>query len=344
MSGAIFPWQQEAWARMAALRERMPHAVLLHGPQGTGKTAFAERFAQALLCEAPLPDGQPCDACAACGWFAQYAHPDYRRVRPEALEDGDAPEEGEAGDKADKAGKAGKAPSREIRIEQIRALADFMNVSTHRSGRRVVLLYPAEALNTVSANSLLKTLEEPPPGTVFLLVSHRPDRLLPTILSRCRQVALAMPPRQAALAWLSAQGVEDAAARLAEQGGSPLAALEAAQAGSRDDVEALLAFLARPAAESPLKIADRLQKSAPVELVASLQRWLYDLFSVKFSGSVRYYPKYRKELDALAARAATDRLLAAQKGAAERRAIAEHPLSAKLFIEDMLLDYSSLFE
>ncbi|MBK4735712.1 DNA polymerase III subunit delta' [Noviherbaspirillum pedocola] len=342
MSGAIFPWQADAWARMAAMRERMPHAVLLHGPQGIGKTAFAERLAQALLCEAPLQDGQPCDACAACGWFAQYAHPDYRRVRPEALEEGDAGEEGEA-DKAEKGGKTSKTPSREIRIEQIRALSDFMNVSTHRSGRRVVLLYPAEALNTVSANSLLKTLEEPPPGTVFLLVSHRPDRLLPTILSRCRQIALTMPPRDAAERWLAEQGVDDGTTWLAEAGGAPLAALDAAQGGSREGIDALLAHLARPEAESPLRVADRLQKIAPVELVATLQRWLYDLFSVKFSGSVRYYPKYRSQLEALAARAGADRLLAAQKSAAERRAIAEHPLSAKLFIEDMLLDYSSLF-
>jgi DNA polymerase-3 subunit delta' len=345
MSGAIFPWQADAWAGMAAMRARMPHAVLLHGPKGIGKTAFAERLAQALLCEAPLPNGEPCDACPACGWFAQYAHPDYRRVRPEALEDGDSGEDGEPdkGEKAEKGAKASKTPSREIRIEQIRALADFMNVSTHRSGRRVVLLYPAEALNTVSANSLLKTLEEPPPETVFLLVSHRADRLLPTILSRCRQVALAMPPREAALAWLAAQGVDDAATWLAEQGGAPLAALEAAQGASREGIDALLAHLARPDAESPLKVADRLQKTAPTELVAAWQRWLYDLFSVKFSGVVRYYPKYRSQLDALAARAGADRLLAAQKSAAERRAIAEHPLSAKLFIEDMLLDYSSLF-
>jgi DNA polymerase-3 subunit delta' len=339
MSGAILPWQSEVWTRLQAMRERMPHAILLHGPQGTGKTGFAERLAQSLLCEAPHADGQPCDACAACGWFQQYAHPDYRRIRPEALDEDGTSEEGEA----EKGSKASKTPSREIRIEQVRALSDFMNVSTHRSGRRVVLLYPAEALNTVSANALLKTLEEPPPGTIFLLVSHRPDRLLPTILSRCRQMALPMPPPEQALAWLKAQGVEEAATWLAEQGGAPLAALEAAQGGSRDALDALLAHLAHPEAESPLKVADRLQKNPPLELVASLQRWLYDLFSVKFSGSVRYYPKYSSQLDALAARTDDLRLLAALKGAAERRAIAEHPLSARLFIEDMLLDYSSLF-
>jgi DNA polymerase-3 subunit delta' len=98
-----------------------------------------------------------------------------------------------------------KTPSKDIKIEQIRNLADFMNISTHRQGLRVVVLYPAEALNTPASNALLKTLEEPPPGTLFLLASNSLDRLLPTILSRCRKFALPMPSHEQALTWLKAQ-------------------------------------------------------------------------------------------------------------------------------------------
>jgi DNA polymerase-3 subunit delta' len=324
------------------MRDRFPHAVLLHGPEGIGKTHFAQSLAQSLLCEAPQPDGQACGKCLACGWFMQYAHPDYRRVRPENLEEslGES-EETEA--EGLKTARASKAASKEIKIEQIRALSDFMNVSTHRRGRRVVLLHPAEALNTVASNALLKTLEEPPPSTVFLLVSHHVDRLLPTILSRCRKVPMAMPDSAQALSWLAAQGVPDAGRWLAEQGGAPLAALEQAQAGSREAIDALLAHLAKPAADMVLKTADRLQKSPPSDVTSWLQRWLYDVFSVKFSGKIRYYPKYRQEIDALAARADTGRLLAVLKALNERRAISDHPLSPKLFIEDMLLDYSTVF-
>lgn len=323
------------------MRARFPHAVLLHGPQGTGKTLFAERLAQSLLCETPLPDGHACGQCLACGWFAQYAHPDYRRVRPESLEEVGASDE-PAVDTA-KSAKAEKSASKEIRIEQIRALAGFINVSTHRSGRRVVLLYPAEALNAVAANALLKTLEEPPPATVFLMVSHNIDRLLPTIVSRCRKVPLAMPGAAQALAWLNAQGVADAESWLAEQGGAPLSALAQAQAGSREAIDTLLAHLAKPTPDAALKTADQLQKSAPADVTSWLQRWLYDVFSVKFSGKIRYYPKHRREIDALAMRADPVRLLAVMKSVNERRAIADHPLSAKLFIEDMLLDYSTVF-
>lgn len=342
MSGPLYPWQESAWQQLQQLRERLPHAILFHGPEGIGKTVFAEAFAQSLLCETPAADGHACGNCGACGWFLQYSHPDYRRVRPEILEEeGAESDDGDAGES--KKAKSSKAPSKEIKIDQIRALADFMNISTHRSGMRVITLYPAEALNTPAANSLLKTLEEPPPRTMFLLVSNGIDRLLPTILSRCRKFALAMPAKEDALAWLLAQQVKDADVWLAEQGGAPLAALALSQSGDRDVMDDFLQQLAHPGVDAALKTAERLQKTPVIALVAWLQRWLHDVLSIKLSGTIRYYPRYKKELHALAARADTGALLRALKAVNDRRAIAEHPLAAKLFIEDMLLDYSTLF-
>lgn len=343
MSTTLYPWQQASWQQLQQLRERLPHAILFHGAEGIGKTAFAEAFAQSLLCETPTADGHACGSCIACGWFVQYSHPDYRRVRPEILDDGDAAE-GEDGEAADtKKAKATKAPSKEIKIDQIRALGDFMNISTHRSGMRVIVLYPAEVLNTAAANSLLKMLEEPPPQTMFLLVSNSLDRLLPTILSRCRKFALAMPGRDEALQWLKSQEVSDADGWLAEQGGAPLAAFEASQAGTRETMDDFLRQLAQPGVDGALKAADRLQKMPVPDLVAWLQRWLYDVLSVKLSGTIRYYPRYKKELGALAQRVETAALLQEIKAVNDRRAIAEHPLAPKLFIEDMLLEYSTIF-
>ncbi|WP_295993965.1 DNA polymerase III subunit delta' [Rugamonas sp.] len=342
MSNSIYPWQENSWQQLQLLRQRMPHAILFHGAAGIGKANFIELFAQGLLCEAVLADGHACGRCASCGWFSQHNHPDYRRVRPEALEE-DLPADGEEGGDADakKTAKSAKAPSKEIKIEQIRALADFMNISTHRQGLRVVVLYPAEALNLPASNALLKTLEEPPPGTVFLLASNSLDRLLPTILSRCRKFAMTMPSHEQALAWLKAQGVADADSWLSEQGGAPLAALAQAESGNRDDMDALLQVLARPSVEGALKTADKLQKVPLAAQVSWLQRWLYDMFSYKLAGSVRYYPRYRKEVAALADKVHVSRLLAALKSANDRRATADHPLSPKLFIEDMLLDYTA---
>jgi DNA polymerase-3 subunit delta' len=336
----IYPWQQTAWSQLQHMRERLPHAILFHGPAGIGKAGFIEAFAQSLLCENVQPDGQACGSCASCGWFLQHNHPDYRRVRPEALEDEPAAEGEDAGE-GDKKAKSSKAPSKEIKIEQIRNLADFMNISTHRQGLRVVVLYPAESLNMPASNALLKTLEEPPPGTVFLLASNGLDRLLPTILSRCRKFALPMPDHAAALAWLSAQGVPDADSWLREEGGAPLAALDKANGGSREELDTLLGFLARPNVESALRQAEKLGKTPLASLVSWQQRWLYDLLSSKLAGTVRYYPRYQKELAALAGKVHTANLLRAIKSANERRAVADHPLSARLFVEDMLLDYTA---
>jgi len=140
MSNTVFPWLEDSWLQLQQLRARLPHAILFYGPEGIGKTDFVESFAQSLLCEDVQPDGHACGACASCGWFSQYNHPDYRRVRPEILDGEDGGDEGDGEEK--KTAKASKTPSKEIKIDQIRALADFMNVSTHRSGMRVVVLYP----------------------------------------------------------------------------------------------------------------------------------------------------------------------------------------------------------
>ena len=342
MAAQLLPWQTGSWAQLQQMLARLPHALLIHGPRGCGKTLFAERFAQALLCEAPVQDGHPCDACPSCTWFAQYAHPDYRRVRPEVFDDEQSTESDDANADA-KAARASKTPSKEIRIDQIRALGDFINVSTHRQGRRVVLLYPAEAMNSASANSLLKMLEEPPPNTVFLLVTQSLDRLLPTIRSRCRQFAMTAPQREQALQWLQAEGVADAEILLDEQGGAPLAARDMADSDLRASIDVLLAFLARSGSDGALKTAEVLQKVALPVLVASLQRWLIDLFALKLSGRIRYHPRYHRQLAELANRCDVSDLERVLKSVSERRAIADHPLSARLFLEDMLLEYSSLF-
>ena len=150
-----------------------------------------------------------------------------------------------------------------------------------------------------------------------------------------------MPAHADALAWLNEQGVPDADGWLREQGGAPLAALAQSATGNRDELDTLLQMLAHPTVETALKTADKLSKSALPVLVAWQQRWLYDLFSLKLSGNIRYYPRYHGELTALAGKIPTANLLRAIKHTNERRAVAEHPLSPKLFVEDMLLDYSA---
>lgn len=346
----LYPWQGPAWSQLQQMLPRLPHALLIHGPRGTGKTVFAERFAQALLCQRPDTGGHACNACASCTWFVQYSHPDYRRVRPALLDAESASSDSAEGADDDNeaagekpAARSSKTPSKDIRIVQVRALADFINMSTHRQGRRVILLYPAETLNHIAANALLKMLEEPSPSTVFLLVTDSIDRLLPTILSRCRKFPMGEPPRAQSLQWLQSVGVKNAPALLAEQGGAPLRAQEMADSELRGAVDELLLHLATPGTEAAIKTAERLQKIPLATLVASMQRWIHDLFLLKLSGRIRYYPSHEKQLAALAKRSDIAGLAGAVKSFNDRRAIADHPMSARLFIEDMLLEYAGLF-
>ena len=284
--------------------------------------------------------------CISCGWFDSYSHPDYRRLRPEALDAADAQANDDDADDEPAEEKSGtkskRAPSKIIRISQVRDLSGFANISTHRHGNRVVLLYPAETLNTESSNALLKSLEEPHPGTVFLLVSDNPESLLPTILSRCRKIALPMPSREESLKWLQSQSVKDAEVWLAEQGGAPLAAYDLAQNGEREEMDEFLGQLAKLSVEGALKTAEKLQKTPAIDLMSWLQRWLYDIFSLKFTGVVRYYPRYKKELAVLAGRADAVLLLRIIKAVNARKLIADHPLAPRLFVEDMLLEYMEI--
>jgi DNA polymerase-3 subunit delta' len=341
MTSSLYPWQHQAWAQLQQLQGRWPHAILLHGPDGIGKTIFAEWLAQSLLCESPKADGQACGTCLSCGWFAQYSHPDYRRLRPENLETDES--DSEEATETKSATKTTKAPSKEIVINQVRNLADFMTMSTHRQGRRVVVIYPADAMNIAAANALLKSLEEPGPNTVFILVTCHVDSLLPTLISRCRQFALTMPDIEQAMRWLSQQNMREPEQFLAEYGGAPLAALAASQSDTHEQQQEFLRHLQRPDVDGALKIADKLHKSSIPLLISWMQRWLYDVFSYKLSGKVRYYPRYQKEIATIAAGVEMSALLALLDTNTQRRAVAEHPLSAKLLIEEMLLDYIGSF-
>jgi DNA polymerase-3 subunit delta' len=341
MTSPLFPWQQAAWKQIQQLSGRWPHAILVHGPEGVGKTVFAEWLAQSHLCEAPGADGHACGSCVSCGWFAQYSHPDYRRLRPEIMEANEAEADSTEGEGAKSGSKSTKTPSKEIVINQVRALAEFMTISTHRSGARVILIYPAEAMNVAAANALLKSLEEPGPGTIFILVAHSIDALLPTMVSRCHQFALTIPDQQQALAWLTAQGVAGPEQLLAELGGAPLAAYETAQSDTKETQDEFLRQLQRPDLDSALKTADKMQKTAIPLLLSWMQRWLYDVFSFKLTGKIRYYPRYQKEINQIASGISLPNLLALLDANTQRRAVAEHPLSAKLVIEEMLLDYAS---
>jgi DNA polymerase-3 subunit delta' len=327
----MFSWQDSAWRVWLPLRERLPHAILIRGAEGSGELEFAQEAAQSLLCEKPRADRRPCGMCSACGWFSQGNHPDFRLLVPERM----LPElQGEDAEPAKK-----EKRSDQIRIEQVRELADFLAVGTHRAGFRVILIYPADAMNANTQNALLKSLEEPPPETVFMLVSTQPDRLLPTVRSRCMTLTLPLADPAQVTRWLKEEGVKQPEAALAGAGGAPLAALKAAE--SESDRLRFIEGLSDPGFD-PIALADTVMRVPPWDLVGWLQRWSYDLLLARVTGRIQYHTTHERVIaDTSRACEAAD-IAAYVRGLAQARALARHPLNAKLFVEDLLLQYRRL--
>ncbi|HET7730122.1 MAG TPA: DNA polymerase III subunit delta' [Usitatibacter sp.] len=328
-----FAWHRATLQRLFADRERMPHALLVHGPAGIGKAAFARAFAATALCESPR-DGVACEACASCHWFSQGNHPDFREVVPEATADDESEPSAEADAKAD------KPRSLVIKIDQIRAVADFISLSTHRAGFKVLVIRPAETLHPAAANALLKTLEEPPAGTLIVLVTDRPSRLLATLRSRCRKLALHTPPAAEALAWLRAEGVDKPEAALASAGGAPLLARDLAQPEEAELRRRLLAELARPGGADPLGFASAIDRAAVERTVHWMQTWVHDLARVKLAGAPRHHGDFIAALQSRARAADLDALFALDRELATARRLCAHPLNPRLVAEHLLMAYN----
>lgn len=196
------PWLHNEMAviRSAWAADRLSHAWLLHEAPGAGGEWLATWIAQLVLCA--HPERAPCQACPACHRVPAGQHPDLLRIRP--IDE-----------------------SRQIRIEQVRELAQELALTSHQGGFKVGILSPADALNHFAANALLKTLEEPPPRTLLILVAVQPSRLPATILSRCQRIRVRAPTRMEAVGWLEqTRGRGDWNAVLDVLGEAPLSAAE----------------------------------------------------------------------------------------------------------------------
>ena len=314
----MHPWNEPIFESLKRGRERLPHALLVHGPRGVGKLALAERLAQLLLCEHADPAARPCGTCDGCRWYLGGNHPDFRRLEPEAI--AKAPPEAEAEEEGSEApARRTKQPSLFITVDQVRALASFLNLRSHRGALRLALLHPAEDLYLPNAaNALLKSLEEPPAGAMFILVSHRPARLLPTVRSRCVAVPVPIPARDVALRWLADQGVKTAERWLAFAGGAPLQAL--AYAAESLNWERVL--------KSPQPVDDR---ESLERLAEALQKIAYDRAFSAFGLA----PKYQTGAASVAAAKARAWLTYARE-MGENRVLTRHPLNPRLFSADLL--------
>lgn len=205
----LAPWNGEAWSSLNERRRRgaLPHAILLAGPAGLGKREFAAAFAAAMLCQTPRDDGHACGVCRACKFVAAGTHPDLVRVNFELRDDG--------------------KPRTELTVDQMRSLSERLSLTAQFGGAQLALIDPADAMNHAASNALLKTLEEPTPNTIIVLVADVPSRLSATIRSRCQRIEFRVPEARLAQQWLAAHDVggKQAADALNASDGNPGLAL-----------------------------------------------------------------------------------------------------------------------
>jgi DNA polymerase III subunit delta' len=327
---ALYPWQENDWLRLQALRARPPQGLLFKGIKGIGELELAMHFTHALLCQQPHSSGRACGACPACHWLSQGTHPDFRLVQPDALS--------LAGEESE----TGKKPSKQISVEQIRELADFLSLSAHQGGKRVIIIHPAEAMNHNAANALLKSLEEPPRDMLFILVTHKAQQLLPTILSRCVAFNLTAPDVATATTWLQTQGIAQPANALASAGFAPLLALQGDAQTGLDEREKLLVALRQPSVLDVFALAEMLQKTEQVLVVQWLQQWSFDLSAMKLEGSVRYHMTDAAAIKKLVTPIEPLELARLHKLLQTAKREAQHTLNPKLFFESLLLAYRQL--
>jgi DNA polymerase-3 subunit delta' len=329
----LWPWLQQPL--VAALAQLNSHAVLLHGPEGVGQFEFALALACAWLCEA-APAGSAyrpaCGRCTSCHLIDAGSHPDLMVVLPEALqaslgwqaaaEDSESPEKSGSGKT--------KKLSQEIKVDAIRAVVQFSQHTASRGRAKVVLVHPAERMNLIAANTLLKTLEEPPGQVRFVLSGAALDQLLPTVRSRCQAWRLPLPDTEVATGWLQSQldGIAPADARvlLDAAGGQPLTA--------RDRRE--LGLDARYWPQIPKDLLNGTATALtgwPLTLVVeTLQKVCHDLACVAAGAAPRYFP-------AASLPAAPDLNLLTSWAQELRKTSrhAEHPWNQGLKVETLLL-------
>lgn len=334
----LAPWLQ---SQLRELLRRQGHAVLLSGPSGLGQYDLALALARAWLCHAPTPEGA-CGQCSSCHTVDVRTHPDLCVLLPEtlSLELGWPLDEKVQDDLDSKKRK----PSKEIKVEAAREAIGFTQFTRSGGSTKVVLVYPAERMNGITANTLLKTLEEPVGEVRFVLATQAADQLLATIRSRCQSHSMGWPAFDEALSWLVDQVSdsrgkpaerEDLRVLLAAAGGRPSDVLELLQ--DDDAKQAASRWRALPKAVARGDLSALAQWNPP-QVVQALQKLCHDVWSQRVGAEPRYFAA--QDLPAGKAREPSHRALYAlgqwSRDLSASARNAEHPYNAGLMLEALV--------
>ena len=327
LNAAVYPWFLPQWERVLKLHrtQRLPHALLINGMPGIGKARFAESIAGYVMCHKPS-NNAPCGQCRSCVLLNSSGHPDLYFLQPE--------EEGKA-----------------IKVDQVRQLTEFMHNTAQQGGYRVVILDPAESMNTSSANALLKTLEEPGKDTLLILITHQQGQVMPTIKSRCQRLDCFPPEEAVAVSWLAEQlnlEVPEATQLLKVVHGAPLTGLMFKKLGHQtlraEFFTALKEILRQQ--KSPIEVANQLVKADLVLLLSWLEGLLADVLRVLLTedDAVIRNNDMQKMIKGVAKNSTKDKifqlvdLIRDERVGLQRR---QNP-NKQLLLERILIDWSAL--
>lgn len=345
----LAPWLQ---TQLQGLLLQRGHAWLLNGPSGLGQLELALALATAWLCDAPTPQGA-CRQCSSCHAVSVHTHADLCMLLPEALSLSlgwplDEKTQSELDAKKRK-------PSKEIKVDAARDVVSFTQRTRARGTTKVVLVFPAERMNHITANTLLKTLEEPPGAVKFILATEAAHQLLPTIRSRCIGHNMVWPDFDTALAWLDREialtqqsdplqsGPKKPARATPKVDMADLQVLLRAAGGRPADVLAILQDIAAPEAarrwkELPQAMAAgdvaALGVLAPSVAVAALQKLCHDMLATRMGAAPRFFSENDlSPVDTAPSAAAIYALTQWAKDLSATARTVEHPYNAGLMLE-----------
>ncbi len=315
----IYSWQQTQWKKLQQqlAADKLPHALLMKGPEGLGKQQFALQLAHSLLCSSVDESGFACGHCAACKLIAVDTHPDCYILQAE---------------------ERGKA----IKVDDVRQLSSKLNMTSQYGGYQVTIIVDAHDMNINASNSLLKTLEEPTNNALLILVSSNPQKLPITVRSRCQSITFNVPETQQALSWLESQGVSQAESLLHLAHGAPLLALELQQEGLLDHHKLLVSALLNVAKGQPvIEQAEPLHKLPLAYLLNWLFDWVQDLIKLHQCGDTArlVHGTQQVELKQLVMRSNLSGLYEFLEQLIKNKQLQSIPLNTQMLWEDLLLSW-----
>ena len=325
---SIYPWLKDAWIAIHN-NSKLPHALILKGKGGIGKHDFAMTFAKSYLCQSPLDNYLPCEICSSCHWFPE-SHPDFKYIAPVESED-------------DESYKRKTIRKKNIVIDQIRELSEYLELSAHQEkGKRIVLIEPADALNQAASNALLKILEEPPENTLFILVTSQAQKLIATIRSRCQLLDFRGPSLEEAREFLTVEKITYDESLLSFTGGSPFNAIKELENQSERDI--ITQLLAQGHHIDVTKVNYGILTRGLDWTVNMIQKWTFDLLLSFHTQQSYYFKKEEARIHSQAKQLNLDALLSFANELNELKKIASHPLNQELQLQNIFIKFKQIFE